>query len=278
MPDMEAIEVAQAALADESESETSEALRGENLEQPVTDTGEATDVDDTDDATGDDSETESKSQRRRRLRREKEQEVARKVSALEAENARLKERQKSRGDKPDPDYYTSESEYAADLAVWKSRDADVQAETENLRTRYDEVDGEDAGAFQAATADLNAEGAEKYKDYNEVVTRPRENGGPAITVVMAEALLESDMGADIAYYLGKNVKESEKISALSPVAQAKAIWKLESKVAKSTMPAQSQAPAPVKPVRGGSSAPTKPVSEMSMSEYAAYRQKQMNGG
>lgn len=277
MPDMEAIEVAQAALADESESETSEALRGENLEQPVTDTEEAADADDADDATGDDSETESKSQRRRRLRREKEQEVARKVSALEAENARLRERQKSRGDRPDPDYYTSESEYAADLAVWKSRDADVQAETENLQTRYDEVDGEDAGAFQAATADLNAEGAEKYKDYNEVVTRPRENGGPAITVVMAEALLESDMGADIAYYLGKNVKESEKISAMSPVAQAKAIWKLESKVAKSTMPAQSQAPAPVKPVRGGSSAPTKPVSEMSMSEYAAYRQKQMNG-
>lgn len=277
MPDMEAIEVAQAALADESESETSEALRGENLEQPVTDTEEAAYADDADDETSDDSETESKSQRRRRLRREKEQEVARKVSALEAENTRLRDRQKSRGDRPDPDYYTSESEYAADLAVWKSRDADVQAETENLRTRYDEVDGEDAGAFQAATADLNAEGAEKYKDYNEVVTRPRENGGPAITVVMAEALLESDMGADIAYYLGKNVKESEKISALSPVAQAKAIWKLESKVAKSTMPAQSQAPAPVKPVRGGSSAPTKPVSEMSMSEYAAYRQKQMNG-
>lgn len=277
MPDMEAIEVAQAALADESESETSEALRGENLEQPVTDTEEAADADDADDAAGEDSETESKSQRRRRLRREKEQEVARKVSALEAENARLKERQKSRGDRPDPDYYTSESEYAADLAVWKSRAADVQAETENLRTRYDEVDGEDAGAFQAATADLNAEGAEKYKDYNEVVTRPRDQGGPAITVVMAEALLESDMGADIAYYLGKNVKESEKISAMSPVAQAKAIWKLEAKVGKSNAPAQSQAPAPVKPVRGGSSAPTKPVSEMSMSEYAAYRQKQMNG-
>jgi hypothetical protein len=277
LPDMEAIEVAQAALADESESETSEALRGENLEQPVTDTEEAADADDADDAAGEDSETESKSQRRRRLRREKEQEVARKVSALEAENARLKERQKSRGDRPDPDYYTSESEYAADLAVWKSRAADVQAETENLRTRYDEVDGEDAGAFQAATADLNAEGAEKYKDYNEVVTRPRDQGGPAITVVMAEALLESDMGADIAYYLGKNVKESEKISAMSPVAQAKAIWKLEAKVGKSNAPAQSQAPAPVKPVRGGSSAPTKPVSEMSMSEYAAYRQKQMNG-
>lgn len=274
---MEAIEVAQAALADESESETSEALRGENLEQPVTDADEAADADDADDEASDDSETESKSQRRRRLRREKEQEVSRKVSALEAENTRLRQRQQSRGDRPDPDYYTSESEYAADLAVWKSRDADVQAETEILQTRYDEVDSEDAGAFQAATADLNAEGAEKFRDYDAVVNRLPQDGGPSITVVMAEALLESDMGADIAYYLGKHVKESEKISALSPVAQAKAIWKLESKVARSTMPAQSQAPAPVKPVRGGSSAPNKPVSEMSMSEYAAYRQKQMNG-
>jgi hypothetical protein len=276
LPDMEAIEVAQAALADESASESSEALRGENLEQPTTEAEEAADAEDADEAVSEDSE--SKSQRRRRMRREKEQEVSRKVETLEAENTRLRKRQESGGDRPDPDYYTSESEYAADLAVWKSRDADVQAETENLRTRYTEVDGEDTDAFRMATEDLNAEGAEKYEDYNAVVTKAREDGGPAITVVMAEALLESDMGADIAYYLGKNVKESEKISALSPVAQAKAIWKLEAKVAKGTPPAQSKAPVPIKPVRGGSSAPTKPVSEMSMSEYSAYRNKQMSGG
>lgn len=273
---MEAIEVAQAALADESESETSEALAGENLEQPSVETEEAADADDAVKVEGDDSETESKSQRRRRLRREREEQVSARVTALEQENKRLKERAKS-VKAPDPDDYTSEAEYVADMAAYKVRSQDVQAEDERIRAGYDEADSEDAKSFNEAAADLSAEGAEKYADFDAVVKRETKDGGPAVSPIMIEAMLESDMGADIAYYLGKNVKESHKIFAMSPVAQAKAIFNLEAKVAKGTMPAQSQAPAPVKPVRGGSSAPTKPVSEMSMSEYAAYRQKQMNG-
>lgn len=274
---MEAIEVAQAALADESESETSEALAGENLEQPSVETEEAADADGAGKAEGDDSETESKSQRRRRMRREKEQQANQTIKQLEQENERLRKRASSIK-APDPDDYTSDFEYAADLAAYKVRQQDVQAEDERIRTSYSEAESDDGKGFTEAVTDFNAEGAEKYKDYVEVVTRGPDKGGPNITAIMAEALMETDAGVDIAYYLGKNVKESAKIASMSPVAQAKAIFQLESKVAKSNMPAQSQAPAPVKPVRGGSAAPIKPVSEMSMSEYAAYRQKQMAAG
>lgn len=265
MPDMEAIEVAQEALSDVSENESSEVVVDETLEQP-----------EAEDADGEVSEKESKSQRRRRMRRDREEQANQQISWLEQENTRLRERAKSIK-APNPENYTSEYEYTADLAAYKVRQQDVQAESERIQTSYSEAESDDGRGFNDSIADFNAEGAEKFKDFDQVVRRMPADGGPVLTAIMAEALMETDLGVDIAYYLGNNVKESQKIANLSPVAQAKAIFNLEAKVAKANMPAQSQAPAPVKPVRGGSASPSKPVSQMSMSEYAAYRQKQMSG-
>lgn len=269
MPDLEAIEVAKAALSDVNlGDEPSEDENVENAEQ----------LDPDADADGDsEAEKESKSQRRRRLRREREQETARKLDTLQAENARLKERAKTSGKQPDPRYYSSDAEYAADLAVWKSRAGDVQAESSRIQREYEGTEAEEAAAFNEAIDDLTAEGVEKYKDFRDVVYKMPKDGGPAITPVMTEAMFESDFGADIAYWLGKNVKESAKIAALSPVAQARAIFELETKVKGQTASPRSNAPDPIKPVKGGSAAAQKPVSQMSMSEYAAYRQKQMRG-
>lgn len=272
MPDLEAIEVAKAALSDVNPlgDEPSEDLdEVETAEQPEDEDAES-------EADGE-AEKESKSQRRRRLRREKEAEITRERDALYAENERLRQRALSGGRQPNPRNYNSDAEYAADLAVWKARTGDMQAETERLETQYQGTDDKDAEAFQEAAADLKSEGAEKYKDFDAVVNREPKQGGPAITPVMVEAMIESDFGADIAYYLGKNPKESLKIFNMSPVAQARAIFNLEKKVQAQSAPPRSEAPPPVKPVRGGSAAPTKPVSQMSMSEYAAYRQKQMQG-
>lgn len=279
MPDLEAIEVAQADLSDVNDGESSEApKKAKQTEQPELEAeDDAADAGEGEDEGEGEAGKESKSQRRRRMRREREQEVTRKVSALQAENAKLKERAKQGGREPDARYYQSDAEYAADLAVYRSRQADVQAEERRISEEYGVATNDDAESFKTAAADLVAEGREKFADYDAVVSRKVEEGGPPITTIMVEAMIETDFGADIAYYLGKNVKEAARISNLSPVAQARAIFELEKKVSAKTPPPKSQAPAPVKPVRGGSSAPIKPVSEMSMSEYAAYRQKQMQG-
>lgn len=272
MPDLEALEVAKAALSDVSPlgDEPSEDIEDvETAEQPE-------DEDDESKADGE-AEKESKSQRRRRLRREKEAEITRQRDTLYAENQRLIERSKARGRQPDPRTYNSEAEYAADLAVWKARNGDVQAESARIESYFQGAEDDDAAAFKEAADDLKSEGSEKYKDFNEVVNRDPSKGGPAITPVMVEAMIESDVGADIAYYLGKHPKESLKIFHMSPVAQARAIFELEKKVVAKTPPPKSEAPPPVKPVRGGSAAPRKDPSQMSMSEYAAYRQKQIQG-
>jgi hypothetical protein len=71
----------------------------------------------------------------------------------------------------------------------------------------------------------------KYDDFDEVALADPKDGGPAITEQMADAIRTSDIGPDIAYYLGKNRAESLRIAALSPAAQAREIGRIEVKVA-----------------------------------------------
>jgi len=47
-----------------------------------------------------------------------------------------------------------------------------------------------------------------------------------ITNVMAESIQNSEIGPDVAYYLGTNIKEAERIARLSPILQAKEIGKM----------------------------------------------------
>jgi hypothetical protein len=71
---------------------------------------------------------------------------------------------------------------------------------------------------------------------------------------MAQTIQASDNGPDIAYYLGTNPKEADRISRLEPFLQAKEIGRLEAKVASEPVTKRtSSAPAPISPVtaRGG---------------------------
>ena len=91
---------------------------------------------------------------------------------------------------------------------------------------------------------------EKYDDFEQVAYNPRV----PITEVMAESIRASDIGPDVAYYLGANVKEADRIARLSPILQAKEIGKIEAKLASSPIEKKtSSAPAPISPVTARSS-------------------------
>lgn len=90
----------------------------------------------------------------------------------------------------------------------------------------------------------------KYDDFEQVAYNPSIR----ITPMMAEAIQSSEAGPDVAYYLGANPKEAERISRLSPVSQAKEIGKLEAKlVSDPPVKRTSSAPAPISPVTAKSS-------------------------
>lgn len=113
-------------------------------------------------------------------------------------------------------------------------------------------------------------GASKYSDFEELVGDP----DLPITQAMAEVMAESDVGADLAYYLAKNPKEAARIARLSAVGAARELGKLEAKLPTLAAPAVSKAPPPVAPVKGAAGGEKDP-SQMTDAEFNAWRQKQI---
>jgi hypothetical protein len=121
---------------------------------------------------------------------------------------------------------------------------------------------------------------DKYEDFEQVAYNPRL----PITQVMAETIQASDIGPEMAYYLGSNPKEADRIARLSPFLQAKEIGKIEAKLAENPpVKKSSSAPTPISPVtpRGGNArvldtTDPRSIKEMSTSEWIeAERQRQI---
>jgi hypothetical protein len=85
----------------------------------------------------------------------------------------------------------------------------------------------------------------KYEDFEQVAYNPNL----PITTVMAQSIQASDNGPEVAYHLGANPREAERISRLSPIMQAKEIGKIEAQLAANPpVKKTSSAPAPISPV------------------------------
>jgi hypothetical protein len=93
--------------------------------------------------------------------------------------------------------------------------------------------------------DLEEEARTKYDDFEQVAYNPKL----PITNVMAETIQSSDIGPELAYYLGSNPKEADRISRMTPLGQAKEIGKIEAKlVSAPPIKKTTSAPAPISPV------------------------------
>jgi hypothetical protein len=85
----------------------------------------------------------------------------------------------------------------------------------------------------------------KYDDFEQVAYNPNL----PITTVMAQSIQASDNGPEVAYHLGANPREAERISRLSPILQAKEIGRIEAQLAANPpVKKTSNAPAPISPV------------------------------
>jgi hypothetical protein len=91
---------------------------------------------------------------------------------------------------------------------------------------------------------------DKYDDFEQIAYNPKL----PITEVMAQTIQSSDIGPELAYYLGTNFKDAERISRMAPLAQAKEIGKIEAKLAaEPPVKRTTSAPAPISPVTARSS-------------------------
>jgi len=136
---------------------------------------------------------------------------------------------------PAPDQFESVETYAKAYAERMLQEREVQKQRSEYLEAYHDRE-EDARA--------------KYEDFEQVAYNPNLR----ITTVMAETIQTSDVGPDVAYYLGSNPKEAERISQMPPILQAKEIGKIEAKlVSNPPVKKSSSAPAPIAPVTARSS-------------------------
>ena len=160
---------------------------------------------------------------------------------------------------PPADQFESVEAYAEALAERKAQELLQQRQLQQQQAQMLE-----------AYHEREEEARGKYDDFEQVAYNPNV----PITTVMAETIRASDVGPDVAYYLGSNPREADRISKLPPYLQAKELGKLEVKLADSPpVKKTSSAPAPIAPVtaRGlGKAVDTtdpRSLKEMSTSEW-----------
>jgi hypothetical protein len=167
------------------------------------------------------------------------------------------------------DKFESVEAYAEALATQKAEQLLQQRELERQQA-----------AVVESYHEKEEQARDKYDDFEQVAYNPSLK----ISTVMAQTIQASEIGPDIAYFLGSNPKEADRISRLSPFLQAKEIGKIEAKVAASPPTKKpSSAPAPIQPVAArASGAPAydttdpRSIKAMSTSDWiAAERQRQV---
>jgi len=170
---------------------------------------------------------------------------------------------------PPVDSFESPEQYAEVLAERKAEELIARREQAKLQAEAIEI-----------YHDREEEARSKYDDFEQVAYNPKL----PITNEMAQTIQASEVGPDMAYYLGSNPKEAERISRLSPLLQAKELGKIEAKLSDNPpVKKTSSAPAPIAPVTARSTGSpsfdtTDPrsVKNMSTSEWIeAERQRQI---
>lgn len=104
-------------------------------------------------------------------------------------------------------------------------------------------------------------------DFEEVLA----SSDVPMTAPMQQAIMESEIGPKLAYYLANNPEEAEKIAGMSPVGAIRTLGRIEERLAtgKPTV-STTNAPPPLKPI-GTKAVVTKDPGKMSDAEYAKWR-------
>jgi hypothetical protein len=184
--------------------------------------------------------------------------------------ARAAEKQlKAPAEIPPIEQFNSPDEYADALAERKAEE--LLARREQARMQSEIIE---------SYHDKEEDARNKYDDFEQVAYNPKL----PITDAMAQTIQASEVGPDMAYYLGSNPKEAERISRLSPLQQAKELGKIEAKLADNPVVKKtSSAPAPIAPITARSSGSSatdttdpRSIKSMTTSEWIeADRQRQI---
>jgi len=135
------------------------------------------------------------------------------ASTLEAEYSREHPEPKEDDHKTWAEFNKAHTRWSVGLAKFED------SRTETSRAHESAADG-----MRKAIASQKEKGEAEFEDLGDVI------GDLSLTTTMLEEIYDSSEGHKLAYYLGMNPKEQDRIAALPAKAQIKEIAKLESKI------------------------------------------------
>lgn len=187
--------------------------------------------------------------------------------------------------RPQRETFDNPDAYDSALVEWAGRRAALAAtasveaklEADKAKQTKAEQDAAAESTFRELTATYQKrveEFSKDHPDYDDVAG----NEEIPISNAMSAVILNDEDGPAIAYYLGQNPDEAERISKLSPARVGSELGRIAAKL--NAKPIVSTKPKPITPLRASGTTPAsarKTPNEMSMEEYAAYRKSGMNG-
>ena len=196
-----------------------------------------------------------------RQKYELESQVKAKDSELAKIKAELEQLKNPAPTLPDINQYSDINEYQRDMAAYS------EALAERAVQKYQKpqvTQPELPPEVMTKARELMQQGRSSLENFDEVISQA------AISPDMVSLLVESDKGAEIAYYLGKNPTHSVDISAMTPTQAAMEIGKIEASLAK-PKPKSTSAPPPPNVNKGGAAEVSVDPSKLSTEEWAAKR-------
>lgn len=145
---------------------------------------------------------------------------------------------------PKLEQYNSIEEYLDALADHKaSQKFDHLAKEREAKESQTRQQQEVAKLHESYTKQTE-QARQAYEDFDDVVQDP----DLPISQAMAEAIMRSTNGADVAYYLGKNPDQAARIASLDPFSAAVEIGRIAATVVRPQPRKTSNAPPPIQPV------------------------------
>lgn len=259
-------EVAPAEATEEVTTEVEEA----EVEQESSQEDDGQQPDTEADAEGSEDQSEAKKRRERRKARQAEL-----YQQTEAAKAR-KERQMAvweDGVPPKESDYEDPTEYAIDAALYRDRQRQKEVAEKQADSEISELTQQAQTERATFWNEQKSEARSKYQDFDQVALGGHWNP----TETMAEVIQTSELGADVAYFLGSNTHIAQQIAQLPPVMQAREMGRIETAITTPKPKTETSAPDPIKPVKPSSN-PRKGLQGLSQADYRAARMKEMSNG
>lgn len=180
--------------------------------------------------------------------------------------------------KPNPDSFDTHAEYVEALTDWKTeqklKEREEKAHQAKLQTEQERL-------IKAHSDRVTAFAADK-EDWDEVLESVED---VRMSPTVQELLISSENGPELMYELAKNRAELERICKLAPLAAARELGKIETRIGAKASPEEkkteatkklTKAPKPIEPVGGTKGTVAKSIYDpnLSQAEYERIRREQ----